>query len=131
MKAEEISKKWFEFSAKDLKSAEILFKNRAYEGCVWHCHQTLEKYLKGVILETSRPIRKTHDLPTLLNDTGFDFPSEILGFTQELNAYYQPSRYPDTALLNKLSYKRTTANKFLKLTKTTIKWLKFQIRQKK
>lgn len=127
----EIVDKWFEFGDNDLKNAEILFENKAYEGSIWHCHQALEKYFKGVIVKLDKSVRRTHDLPTLLNDTGFDFPSDILDFTHELNAYYQPSRYPDTALLNKLSYERATANRFLKMTKTIIKWLKFQIQQKK
>ncbi|MDP3697490.1 MAG: HEPN domain-containing protein [Candidatus Taylorbacteria bacterium] len=122
----EITKKWFEFAESDLKNAEILFKNKSYEGCIWHCHQALEKYMKGVLVEIGKPIRKTHDLPSLLNDTNPDFPKDILEFVQELNAYYQPSRYPDTALVNPLSYNRATANKLLKLTKTLIKWLQFQ-----
>ena len=127
----EISKKWFAFASEDLRDAEILFKNKSYKGCILHCHQSLEKYLKGVIVENDKPIRKIHDLPTLLKDTGFNFPKEILDFTEELNAYYQPSRYPDTALINPLSYKRPTADKFLKLIKIIIKWLQFQTRQKK
>ena len=127
----EITKKWFEFADKDLKNAKILFKNKSYEGCIWHCHQALEKYLKGTIVESEKLLRKTHDLATLLKDTGLNFPKNILQFSEELNAYYQPSRYPDTALINPLSYKRPTADKFLKLTEITIKWLKFQLRQKK
>lgn len=122
----EITKKWFEFAKSDLKNAEILFKNKAYEGCIWHCHQALEKYVKGILIESGKSIRKTHDLPSLLNDVGFNFPKDILEFVQELNAYYQPSRYPDTALVNPLSYNRATADKLLKLTKTLIKWLQFQ-----
>ena len=50
----EISKKWFEFAARDLRDAEILFKNKSYKGCILHCHQTLEKYLKSVIVENNK-----------------------------------------------------------------------------
>lgn len=127
----EIVQKWFEFAEDDLKNAEILFKNKAYQGCIWHCHQALEKYLKGVLVKLGKSIRKTHDLPALLNDTDLSFPKDILKFIQELNAYYQPSRYPDTALVNPLTYNRATADKMLKLTKTLIKWLQFQTKQNK
>lgn len=123
---EEITKKWFEFAESDFKNAEILFKNKSYEGCIWHCHQALEKYMKGLLIALGRSVRKTHDLPSLLNDLNLNFPKDILEFIQELNAYYQPSRYPDTALVNPLSYNRATAVKLLKLTKTVIKWIKFQ-----
>lgn len=126
-----ITKKWFEFAKKDLLNAKILLKNKSYEGCIWHCHQALEKYLKGVIVESGKSVRKTHDLPTLLHDTRLKFSKDVLTFIQELNAYYQPSRYPDTALVNKLSYSRGTANKFLRLTGITIRWLEIQLKQKK
>lgn len=122
-----LSKKWFEFAKMDLCNAKILFRNKSYEGAVWHCHQAMEKYLKGAISSTGRDIRKTHDLPALLTDTGFHFSQEVLNFAQELNAYYQPSRYPDTALINPLSYNRKTASRFLKLTKSTIQWLQYQL----
>src|SRR3989338_8730839 len=117
------SQHWFEFAENDLRDAEILFKNKSYQGCIWHCHQAIEKHLKGTIASQERPIRKTHDLPALLKDSGLKLPKSILNFAEELNAYYQPARYPDTALDSPLAYKRTSANKFLKLTKETIKWL--------
>ena len=126
-----ITQKWFEFAGNDLRNAEILFKNKSYEGAIWHCHQAVEKYLKGVLIEIDKLVSKTHDLPSLLVEVGFGAPKEILNFIQDLNAYYQPSRYPDTALLNPLSYDRKTANNFLKLTKIIIKWLRYQIHTKK
>lgn len=126
-----LTQKWFEFARKDLRDAKILFKNKSYQGCIWHCHQALEKYLKGAILQLGKSVRKTHDLPTLLKDTRIKFSKNILNFVQELNAYYQPSRYPDTALVTKLSYSRKVANRLLKLTETTIRWLELQLKQKK
>ncbi len=126
-----LSKKWFEFARMDFHNAEILFKNRSYEGTIWHCHQSMEKYLKGTLSSIGKTVRKTHDLPALLTDSAFHFPKEILDFVQELNAYYQPSRYPDTALINPLSYDRKTASRFLKLTKSTIRWLQYQLNHNK
>ncbi len=126
-----LSKKWFEFAKTDFCNAEILFKNKSYEGAIWHCHQAMEKYFKGAQSSVGKTIRKTHDLPALLTDTGLHFPREMLDFVQELNAYYQPSRYPDTALINPLSYERKTAAKFLKLTKSTITWLQYQLHHNK
>ncbi len=126
-----LSKKWFEFSRNDLRNAEILFKNRAYEGAIWHCHQSVEKYIKGALSSIGKAVRKTHDLPALLSDSAFRFPKEILDFVQELNAYYQPSRYPDTALINPLSYDRKTVSRLLKLTKSMIQWLQHQLNRNK
>ena len=131
MKVGEISKRWFEFAEKDIRNAKILFENKSYEGCIWHCHQAMEKFLKGAVARNGKAIRKTHDLPVLLNDTGLNWPKSILDFTEELNAYYQPVRYPDSAFTHPLKYSRKTADNFLKLTETTIKWLKFQTKQNK
>lgn len=119
------SEHWFEFAKNDLRDAKILFKNKSYQGAIWHCHQALEKHLKGTLSQRLLKIRKTHDIPTLLKDTGLKFPKSILNFAEELNGYYQPARYPDTALDSPLSYKRISADKLLKLTKETIKWLNF------
>ena len=126
-----LSKKWFEFARMDFHNAEILFRGRSYEGAIWHCHQSMEKYLKGTLSSIGKTVRKTHDLPALLTDSVLHFPKEILDFVQELNAYYQPSRYPDTALINRLSYDRKTASRFLKLTKSTIQWLQYQLNHNK
>lgn len=128
---QDLIKAWSKFSAKDLKSAKILFQGKAYDTGIWHCHQALEKQLKSVMVNQGKPIHKTHDLPALLNDTGLKFPDEILRFTEDLNAYYQPSRYPDTALTNPLVFNRKTADKFIKLTETTIKWLRYHNKQEK
>ena len=128
---QELTKKWFQFAENDLWNARILFQSKAYEGCIWHCHQAVEKYVKGVLTEESMSMRKTHDLPTLLRDTTWQFPKTLLDFVAELNAYYQPSRYPDMALLEPLSYKRITARKFLQLAETMKKWLLHHLNPKK
>ena len=127
----DLAKIWSKFAAKDLKSAKLLFKGKAYENGILHCHQALEKQMKGVIVSQGGTMRKTHDLPALLNDTGLQFPEEVLRFVQDLNAYYQPSRYPDTALDTPLVFNRKTADRFMKLTETTIKWLRYHNKQEK
>ena len=119
-----LTKKWFAYAEVDLKAAEVLFKNKSYQTCIYHCHQVIEKVLKGIISERGERIPKVHDLPQLLEESGAKFSDSILEFIEELNPYYNPIRYPDTAVDFPLKYDRKIANRILKLTKNVSKWLK-------
>jgi HEPN domain-containing protein len=90
-----ITQKWLEFGKRELKDAEILFENKRYWGCIYHCHQAIEKFLKAILIESGKKIPKHHDLPDLLKRGGLKYSKEILEFVEELNPYYQPIRYPD------------------------------------
>lgn len=83
-----VTKKWVEFAKQDLKDAEILFKYKRYLGCIYHCHQAIEKFLKAVMVEEGKTFPKTHDLLDLLKQSGVKYTKEILKFIQELNPYY-------------------------------------------
>lgn len=119
-----ITQKWLEFAKKDLESAEILLKGKAYEGSIWHCHQALEKALKAVIVEKRIKLRKTHDLIGLVADAKIEVSKDISDFIDNLNPYYNPIRYPDAAMEAKFSYPKSVCQNILKTTKEVIKWLK-------
>ena len=122
---EKITKKWLEFAQQDLKDAEILFENKRYSGCIYHCHQAVEKLLKATLTEKGERIPKTHDLLDLLKQSQIKYTKEILEFVQELNPYYNPIRYPDTPKVL-IKFPRQKALKILKLTKEISKWLLYQ-----
>lgn len=51
-----VAEKWIEFVKRDLEAAKILFKNGdkmgfAYQACVFHCHQAVEKLLEKFYLK--------------------------------------------------------------------------------
>lgn len=123
----EITKKWMSYAADDLKAAEALFDNKQYKNSIFHCHQTMEKYLKAAILEKGKIFPKIHDLSELLQTTDFYFSEDIREFIQELDSYYNPSRYPD--VVPDYTYNRVTAKRFLQLTKEIIKWIELQLSQ--
>jgi len=126
----DITKKWVSFAKEDLKATEILFKNKSYKSCFYHCHQAIEKFLKALIIAKKRRVRKTHDLADLLKESGVKYTKEILEFIYRLNPYYNPIRYPDVVLDFPLKYDRKTAKEILKLTKEISRWLLFQVNQK-
>mgnify|MGYP001614731182 CR=1 FL=1 len=125
-----ITQKWLEFAKKDLESARILFKSKAYENAIWHCHQALEKTLKAIIIEQNKRIPKIHDLPKLSKECNITFSKTILEFLEEINPYYNQIRYPDAAI-EELRPTKNTAQKYIKTTKEIIKWLKDYLTQLK
>ena len=46
--------KWLEIAERDFAIAKILFKAKYYETCLFHCQQSLEKLLKGIIADNTR-----------------------------------------------------------------------------
>lgn len=124
--ATEAVQKWLVFAKANHKDAQILFRGKSYQGAILSCHQALEKYLKAVAVSRGLRVQKSHDLPSLLKATGLIAPDNIVTFLAELNAYYNPARYPDAMPGPPLLFTRKTAAVFLKLTKITILWTKNQ-----
>jgi HEPN domain-containing protein len=122
-----ITQKWLEYAKRDLRDAEILFKNKRYLSCIYHCHQATEKFLKALLAERGKIIPKTHDLLDLLKQSEIKYTKEILNFIQELNPYYSPIRYPDVREAVSLKVHRQRASEILKLTKEISKWLLYQL----
>lgn len=124
------AEKWLEFSKRDIEAARILFKNGdkmgfAYQACVFHCHQAVEKLLKAVIVNKGVPAPKTHDLVRLGKESGASLSEAVENFIRDLNPHYQVSRYPDMPFVSDFSftYKRSAANKIFNQTKKLYLWL--------
>ena len=63
----DIVRGWLEKGDHDLKSAEILLKSNedVMDVACYHCHQAVEKYLKGFLVFKNVSFSKTHDLDYL------------------------------------------------------------------
>lgn len=124
-----VTNKWIEISQRNLKDAEILFKNKSYQGAAWHCHQAIEKILKAIIIEKGKRVPKVHDLVDLIEETKLKIPEALVQVIEELNFHYLPPRYPDVVpQLNKI-YQRRNIHQLLKQTKELFKWLRIQLNQ--
>ena len=92
-----------QFEQKSFRGAEILFARSdadVYEIVEFHCQQTVEKYLKGIILQYSKELIGSHSLVYL-----YDRANELIQLPVSrkdcayLNQYYIEARYPaDTPL---------------------------------
>lgn len=125
MDKKSIVKKWLGYAQDDLRAAQILYKEKAYRACVYHCHQALEKIFKAVILAKGKAFHKIHDLVELYEDSNVSLPENIITFLSDLNPHYLLSKYPDIEY--KLRYSRKRANSILETTGEIFKWLKLEL----
>ncbi len=89
---------WLEKGDHDFKAAEILLNSKDIVADVicYHCHQAIEKYLKGFLISKKASIPKSHDLDYLLKlcmkeEMNFHSIKEKI---QTLIEYTSDVRYP-------------------------------------
>src|SRR6056297_664393 len=92
-KIQSLVKEWFDFAEKDLKAAEKLFKEFNHITC-FHCQQSSEKYIKGLLVLQQKDFRKSHNLTYLLELFNEEIPDEIMFSAEYLNEYAVEARYP-------------------------------------
>ena len=115
---------WFEKGNHDLKSAEILLESNnedVMDMACYHCHQAVEKYLKGFLVSKKTSFSKTHDLDYLFKHCikeELAFHS-IQSHLEVLLEFSSEVRYPaeDT------SYSLEDAKKAITATKEIIKFI--------
>ncbi len=118
---------WLEKGAQDLKSAEILLKSNenVMDVACYHCHQAVEKYLKGFLVFKKISFSKTHDLDYLLGlcvkeELAF---SKIQKEIQSLSQYDSSIRYPEEETghsLEEAILAHTTTENILKFIRALI-----------
>ena len=67
-----------------------------YDAVCFHCQQSAEKRLKGILVEHGLPFQKTHDLTSLLDHIMGSYPEleEIRPALARLTDYSVGYRYP-------------------------------------
>ena len=90
------TKKWLRFAAENLASAKLLLENHLLNPCLQNAQQAVEKFLKAVLVERAKLVKRTHsihELRQLLAEQGVES-----GLTEDdcdlLDSIYLPSKYP-------------------------------------
>lgn len=87
---------WIRYADENLQSAHVLLECRLYNPCLQNVQQSVEKYLKAILLEKQHVLRKTHaisELVRMLAESGLD--AELNDEDCDLlDAVYLPSKYP-------------------------------------
>lgn len=111
-----LAREWIIKSQNDLKSAEILAReNGPTDSFCFHCHQAVEKILKGFLVFNKKEFPKIHDLIHLLNlceklDKSLGDLKKEVSF---LNRFYIETRYPPEVTV----YSKDDCKKALEATK--------------
>lgn len=115
---------WFKSAKEDLKTAELLFKNKRYDYCLFFCHLAVEKSLKGIVYRVSRKQPPfIHDLVRLAYIGKLELNEEMYEAFNEITTFNVAARYDN---IKKNFYKQATISytkQFLKETKDILKWL--------
>jgi HEPN domain-containing protein len=117
------AKNWFKLAVEDFRSAEWLASGARYPHAIYHYCQALEKLLKGIQVEKRDVVpEKTHNLRTLLKNSGLEAIEEQLTSLTELNKHYARVRYRDIAQVNYNTKKKVEP--IIKQAKEAYLWLK-------
>ncbi len=88
---------WFKKAGSDIRTVEILIAQKGdTEIAAMHIQQAIEKYIKGYLLAKGWKLKKTHDLPELL-DEAVKYSSLLEKFRdlcEEATVFYFEARYP-------------------------------------
>jgi len=88
MNEKEILKNWANGSKQDLETAEILFENKKYHHALFFCHLSLEKYLKAIIVKTTRKAPPLiHDLVRLAEKTDIKLTNKMKNELADISLY--------------------------------------------
>lgn len=122
---------WKEYSENDMKVAGILLKEGqkrgfAYQACVFHCHQAIEKMIKAILISQGKFPPKIHDLSALCEKIEKDIPGDIQTMIDEINPHYLRPRYPDLPFVPAFhfTYNKKNTEQIFNQTKNIFLWLK-------
>jgi HEPN domain-containing protein len=125
----EQAKYWKKSGEKDYVTAEYLFKGKRYDACLFYCHLSVEKLIKGlVVIETNENPPKIHDLAVLVNKAKIKADSEQLKYLRIITSFNIAGRYAESKFnLYKIATQIYT-KQYLDISKSLIIWLKKQYR---
>lgn len=125
-----LAEEWFKKGDEDMKYAILGLKNNGpYSLGCFHCHQAVEKYLKGYLVYKEREFEKIHDLLLLLRlclEIDKEF-SNFIELCERLNAYYIPTRYPVPEIKE---YTQEELRDFITRTQKIIIFVKERVKEK-
>ena len=116
---------WMRLAEGDLKAAGVMLAEDFCPQCVFHCHEAIEKILKGLWIEhTSQGVPpRIHDLPALAKQAGLRLTREQTEFLGKLADQYLPTRYGDVMV----EYPREAADNYYRQTEELFSWLRQQL----
>jgi HEPN domain-containing protein len=118
---------WFRQSDYDLEVADTMLTTGRNIYCIFMCHLSLEKALKGLYIKrTGKFPVKSHNLIYFVEETGLALTPDASDFVKNLNRVSVPTRYPtDLEKLQRTYTKELTLN-ILTQSQEIQQWIKQQ-----
>ncbi len=122
---------WRKSGEDNWDAANVLFKNKHYDFCLFTCHLAIEKLLKGlVVIEIKEYAPRIHDLERLAVLAKLSLEEERNINLKIITRFCMACRYPDEKFT---FYKKCTKDyteKYLKICEELFLWLKMQYPKK-
>ena len=117
---------WLASASEDLDAARVLFDAGQYHAMALHAQQSVEKALKGLLVERTGELpARTHDLRRIGTEVGI--PAAMLSRLVELYAYYLAGRYPGTAHGDAQVRAQEEATIAMTTARETLAWTRAQL----
>ena len=118
---------WFLQSDYDLDVADSMLKTGRNIYCIYMCHLSLEKALKGLYIKRFNKIPpKLHDLMYFVGKTGLNLPEDIKVFLEWINSLSIITRYPEDLRRMMAFYTKEQTINIYHQAKTVQQWIKIQ-----
>lgn len=116
---------WRKTSQRDWKTATGLFKIKRYDSCLFFCHLTLEKILKGLVVKhNNQPAPFIHDLEKLAFLSGLKLTEEQVGQLKTISTFNIAARYDNIKLAFYKKCTRDFTTKYLSITEELYQCMK-------
>jgi HEPN domain-containing protein len=94
----EEARRWFAIAEQDLRVVRLCLQARppASAAAAYHCQQSAEKLIKGLLVAAAVPFRKVHDLDELADQAVRYYPNllQYMDFCRPLSRWGSVFRYP-------------------------------------
>ena len=116
---------WKESAELNFETAQFLFKGKKYSDCLFFCHLTIEKTLKGLVVKkTKKHAPFIHQLIDLAKMVDIPLTGDQIDQLSKITTFNIASRYDNDKLkFYKKCTKEFTA-KYLKISHKLYIWLK-------
>jgi len=110
-----------------LETAIDMLKSGRTVYCIFMCHLSLEKALKGLLMKTTGEFpTRSHSLIFFVDKIGLELSDSHYEFLFMLNKISVPTRYPDDLRKLFTAYTKERTDSILQQTKEVQIWIKQQ-----
>lgn len=122
---------WKESAGRNWKTAQGLLKLKHYDACLFFCHLTLEKMLKGLVVkETNKSAPYIHDLENLALIAKLLLSKEQKENLKTITRFNIGVRYDDDKFAFYKLCTKEYAERYFNISKELYLWLKKKYQKK-